>query len=83
MIVELALSNDRVTGMEAPPGDWLFQTKLKVEANSGEAVFLPTRDVLSAGYDEPDDERRRLDLQYRDRLEFAVGRTCSVDLDRG
>ena len=42
MIVELALSNDRVTGMDAPPGDWLFQTKMKVEANSGEAVFLPT-----------------------------------------
>ena len=47
MIVELALSNDRVTGMDAPPGDWLFQTKLQVEANSGEAVFLPTRDVLA------------------------------------
>ena len=78
VIVELALSNDRVTGMDAPPGDWLFQTKLKVEANSGEAVFLPTRDVLDVGYDETDDERRRLDLQYRHRLEFAVGRTCSV-----
>ena len=78
MIVELALSNDRVTGMDAPPGDWLFQTKLRVEANSGEAVFLPTRDVLDAGYDETDDERRRLDLQYRHRLEFAIGRTCSV-----
>jgi hypothetical protein len=24
---------------------------------------------------------RRLDLQYRDRLEFAIGRTCSVDWD--
>ena len=78
MIVELALSNDRVTGMDAPPGDWLFQTKLTVEANSGEAVFLPTRDVLQPGYDETDDERQRLDLQYRHRLEFAIGRTCSV-----
>ena len=29
--------------------------------------------------DEQDDELRRLNLQYRDRLEFAVGRTCSVD----
>ncbi len=28
---------------------------------------------------EPDDELRRLKLQYRDRLEFAVGRTCSAD----
>lgn len=78
VIVELALSNDKVTDMNAPPGDWLFQTKLKVEANSGEAVFLPTRDVLQADYDEPDEERQRLDLQYRHRLEFAVGRTTSV-----
>jgi Helicase conserved C-terminal domain len=78
VIVELALSNDRVTGMDAPPGDWLFQTKLRVEASNGVAVFLPTRDVLELEYDETDDERRRLDLQYRHRLEFAIGRTCSV-----
>lgn len=78
VIVELALSNDKVTDMNAPPGDWLFQTKLKVEANSGQPVFLPTRDVLQPGYDETDDERQRLDLQYRHRLEFAVGRTTSV-----
>ena len=78
VIVELALSNDKVTDMNAPPGDWLFQTKLKVEANSGDAVFLPTRDVLQPGYDELDEERQRLDLQYRHRLEFAVGRTTSV-----
>jgi len=78
VIVELALSNDKVTDMNAPPGDWLFQTELKVEANSGEAVFLPTRDVLQPGYDETDEERQRLDLQYRHRLEFAIGRTTSV-----
>ena len=78
VIVELALSNDKVTDMNAPPGDWLFQTKLEVEANSGEAVFLPTRDVLQPDYDETDEERQRLDLQYRHRLEFAVGRTTSV-----
>ncbi|AFR49094.1 DISARM system helicase DrmA [Gordonia sp. KTR9] len=77
-IVELALSNDRVTGMDAPPGDWLFQTKIRVEANSGEPVFLPSRDVLDADYSETDDERRRLDLHYRHRLEFAIGRTASV-----
>ena len=64
--------------MDAPPGDWLFQTKLHVKANSGDAVFLPTRDVLGPGYDESDDERQRLDLQYRHRLEFAIGRTCSA-----
>ena len=82
-IVELALSNDRTTSMDAPPGDWLFQTKLKVEANSGDAVFLPTRDVLADAYDELDDERQRLDLQYRHRLEFAIGRTASVTWAEG
>jgi hypothetical protein len=82
-IVELALSNDRTTSLDAPPGDWLFQTKLKVEANSGDAVFLPTRDVLADGYDELDPERQRLDLQYRHRLEFAIGRTASVTWAEG
>lgn len=82
-IVELALSNDRTTAMDAPPGDWLFQTKLKVEANGDEAVFLPTRDVLADGYDELDPERQRLDLQYRHRLEFAIGRTTSVTWTEG
>ncbi|MCY4726809.1 DISARM system helicase DrmA [Nocardioides sp. STR2] len=81
VIVELALSNDRVTGMDAPPGDWLFQTKLRVAAASGDAVFLPTRDVLLPDYDEVDEERQRLDLQYRHRLEFAIGRTTSVTWD--
>jgi hypothetical protein len=78
MIVELALSNDRETGLDAPPGDWLFQTRLHVEALNGEAVFLPSRDVLLDTYDEDDPERQRLDMQYRHRLEFAVGRTCSA-----
>ena len=82
-IVEFALSNDRITAMDAPPGDWLFQTKLKVEVNSGESVFLPTRDVLADGYDELDPERQRLDLQYRHRLEFAIGRTASVTWSEG
>ncbi|MEP9415807.1 DISARM system helicase DrmA [Gordonia sp. VNQ95] len=83
IIVELALSNDKVTGLEAPPADWLFQSKLHVQANNGEAVFLPSRDVLDDSYDETDDERRRLDLQYRHRLEFAIGRTASVTWTEG
>ncbi|WP_456598663.1 DISARM system helicase DrmA [Blastococcus sp. SYSU DS0616] len=81
LIVELALSNDRVTGTDAPPGDWLFQTKLTVTSKDGSACFLPSRDVLEPGYREPDEERCRLDLQYKHKLEYAVGRTCSVDWD--
>ena len=80
-IVELALSNDRITGVDAPPGDWLFQTELSVESVDGSACFLPSRDVLAAAYSEFDAERRRLDLQYKHKLEYAVGRTCSVTWD--
>ena len=59
----------------------MFQTKLRVDAGGAE-VFLPVRDVLEQDWPEHDDEVRRLDLQYRNRLEFAIGRTCSVGLGR-
>ncbi|MEU7906315.1 DISARM system helicase DrmA [Actinoplanes sp. NPDC049118] len=77
-LLEIALCNDRVTPVRIPVNEWLFQTRLQVEAG-GAAVFLPVRDVLTDDWPEHDEEVRRLDLQYRDRLEFAVGRTCSVD----
>lgn len=77
-LVEVALCNDRVTPRKIPVNAWLFQTKLYVEAGGSE-VFLPVRDVLVDDSPEHDEELRRLDLQYRDRLEFAIGRTCSAD----
>ncbi|HWK25181.1 MAG TPA: DISARM system helicase DrmA [Solirubrobacter sp.] len=77
-LIEIALCNDRETPLPIPSHMWLFQTKLRVEAGGSEA-FLPVRDVLEHMWLEDDEEVRRLDLQYRDRLEFAVGRTCSVD----
>ncbi|MGH3734220.1 MAG: DISARM system helicase DrmA [Micromonosporaceae bacterium] len=80
-LIEIALVNDRETPPTIPVSEWLFQTKLHVAAGGG-AVFLPVRDVLEQEWLEHDDEVRRLDLQYRDRLEFALGRTCSVDWER-
>ena len=82
-IVELALSNDRTTSLDAPPGDWLFQTKLKVEANSGDAVFLPTRDVLADGYDEhrPRAAAARPAVPTPPRVRHRPHRLC--DLGRG
>ncbi|MFI5959768.1 DISARM system helicase DrmA [Cryptosporangium sp. NPDC051539] len=77
-LVEIALCNDRVTPRKIPVNAWLYQTKLAVEAG-GREVFLPVTDPLSDERYEPDDELRRLGLQYRNRLEYAVGRTCSVD----
>lgn len=77
-LIEIALVNDRETPPTIPVNEWLFQTKLHVDAG-GAAVFLPVRDVMEQDWPEHDEEMRRLDLQYRNRLEFAVGRTCSVD----
>lgn len=79
-LVEIALCNDKETPPTIPVSEWLFQTRLKVTAD-GQAVFLPVRDVLEQDWAEEEEEVRRLDLQYRDRLEFAIGRTCSVDWD--
>ncbi|MDO5696761.1 MAG: DISARM system helicase DrmA [Dermatophilus congolensis] len=77
-LVEVALCNDRETPTQIPVDAWMFQTKLDVEAD-GADVFLPVVDVMENDPGEDDDELRRLGLQYRDRLEFAVGRTCSAD----
>ncbi|GAA0460892.1 DISARM system helicase DrmA [Streptomyces sp. NPDC046215] len=78
-LIEIALCNDKETPRKIPVEAWLYQTKLSVSAADGAAVFLPVNDALLDTREEPDDELRRLRLQYRNRLEFAVGRTCSVD----
>ena len=78
VLVEIALCNDRETPMPIPMSMWMFQTKLRIDAGGTES-FLPVRDVLEQDWPEHDEEVRRLNLQYRNRLEFAIGRTCSVD----
>lgn len=81
-VVEAALQNTAVTGRELPPKLWLFQAELEVTGiDAGSAVFLPTRDALITDRASRDPEVRRLDLLYRDRLEFAVGRTASATWD--
>lgn len=78
VLVEIALCNDRETPLPIPSNMWMFQTKLVIDSG-GTEMFLPVRDVLEQDWPEHDDEVRRLDLQYKDRLEFAIGRTCSAD----
>jgi len=78
VLVEIALCNDRETPMPIPLGMWMFQTKLYVDAGGAE-VFLPVCDVLEQDWPEHDPEVQRLNLQYRNRLEYAIGRTCSAD----
>jgi hypothetical protein len=77
-LIELALCNDRETPRKIPVDAWLYQTKLLVTADQPDA-FLPVCDPLLEAFEEEDEELKRLNLQYRNRLEFAVGRTCSVD----
>ncbi|WP_261574790.1 DISARM system helicase DrmA [Frankia gtarii] len=76
-VVEVALCNDREAPRKIPVDAWLYQAKLTM-LTDGEPAFLPVTDALTDDRWERDDEVRRLNLQYRDRLEFAVGRTCSV-----
>ncbi|MBI5340556.1 MAG: helicase [Mycolicibacterium rufum] len=78
VLIEIALCNDRETPMPIPIGMWMFQTKLHIDAGGAE-VFLPVSDVLEQNLPEHDPEVQRLNLQYRNRLEYAIGRTCSVD----
>ncbi|WP_431218531.1 DISARM system helicase DrmA [Leifsonia xyli] len=80
-VVEAALLNMVVTGRELPPKLWLFQAELEVTEPGGAGAFLPTRDVLEGDRASRDAEVRRLDLLYRDRLEFAIGRTASATWD--
>lgn len=78
VLIEIALCNDRETPTPIPVSMWMFQTKLRIDAGGSE-VFLPVRDVLEQEWPEFDEEVKRLDLQYRNRLEFAIGRTCSAN----
>lgn len=81
-IIEIALCNDRETPRRIPINAWMFQTALSVEATGGSqaAVFLPVHDaLLDPERPTADEELKRLDLQYRDLLEYAIGRTCSAD----
>jgi hypothetical protein len=78
VLIEIALCNDRETPMPIPLSMWMFQTRILVDARGAE-VFLPVRDVLAQDWPEHDEEVKRLNLQYRNRLEFAIGRTCSVN----
>ena len=81
-LIELALCNDQETPRRIPVDAWMFQTQIHVEAGNRD-VFLPVHDALlppaPGAQPATGSEEARLELQYRDRLEFAVGRTCSVD----
>lgn len=78
VLLEIALCNDEHAILPIPTEKWLYQTKLHIDAG-GDAVFLPVRDVLTDTTPENDPELALLNLQYRNRLEFAIGRSCSAN----
>lgn len=78
LLVEVALCNDAEPPGRIPVNAWLFQAALYVEAGD-QPVFLPVHDALLTPLNDlGDGELTRLNLQYRNRLEFAIGRTCSA-----
>ncbi|MGQ7297910.1 DISARM system helicase DrmA [Quadrisphaera sp. KR29] len=78
LVVEVALQNCRITDGNLPPREWLFQAELEVTAADRSNAFLPIHDPLDGLPPGLVEEEERLELLYRDRLEFAVGRTCSA-----
>jgi hypothetical protein len=78
LVIEVALQNRRVTDGTLPPSQWLFQAELELSAADGSDVFEPIHDARTALAPGLDGEEKRLELLYRDRLEFAIGRTCSA-----
>lgn len=78
LVVEVALQNRKITDGNLPPREWLFQAELEVTADDETDAFLPIHDPLDGLAPGLDAEEERLELLYRDRLEFAVGRTCSA-----
>lgn len=76
-LIEVALCNNEHTVFPIPGEKWMFQTKLTAHARGAE-VFLPVRDVLTETSTDKDPEISHLNLLYRNRLEFAIGRSCSA-----
>jgi hypothetical protein len=78
-IVTLFLVNAQFELAENRDEAWLFQPEIIVEGpHRGEEIFLrrPQTDTVA-----DDEERDRLALIYRNRLEFAVGHGVSVHAD--
>jgi hypothetical protein len=77
LVVELALVNDQREPDRNRYSAWLFQTRLAVTAEGGEAaIFLPGLDRAPVGGGVEED--RRLAMLYRNALEYAVGRNVAV-----
>lgn len=77
-IIEVALCNDYETPEPIQTEAWLFQTALDVETLTGSYELLPIADPITDPQEHSEAELAALALQYRNRLEYATGRTCSA-----
>jgi hypothetical protein len=75
--VTLFLVNEWLSSNTNKDERWLFQAGLAVEASDGSAAFVRDRGV-DGGPGEDGDERRALDMLYRNEMEFATGHGTSV-----
>ena len=73
LLIEIALCNDRETAAEDPGQRLAVPDQADRRRRRGRGVPAQSATRCSTTRREHDDEVRRLNLQYRDRLEFAVG----------
>ena len=76
-LVTLFLRNQRPEPQRNKDSSWLFQAKLSVQDRDNGAVFVGRAEAMGSTAAHSDDpeavEMARLDLQYRERVEFAIG----------
>lgn len=83
-LVTVFLSNEQEPAERNKDSRWLFQVRLDLTEPEGRAVFLGREAVLDSAANLPEAERVEwsiLDMQYRDRVELAVGHGVGVDWD--
>ena len=74
-LVTLFLVNDQEEPKENRDAAWVFQPKIVVRHPEGEAIFRRRPVMDENGFDP---ERDKLELLYRQKVEFAVGHGVSV-----
>ena len=83
-LVTVFLSNEQKQAERNKDSRWLFQVQLDLASPDGRAVFLGREAILDSAANMPEAERAEwsiLDMQYRDRVELAVGHGVGVEWD--
>lgn len=83
-LVTVFLTNEQEQVDKNKDSRWLYQASLSLAAPDAEAVFLGRDSVFGNVITGPDSERAevaRLDLQYRDVIEFGVGHGVGTEAE--